>query len=455
MDRERRTLLKGGEVVNAGGSARADVLLGGGRILAVGEGLSAEGAAIEDVSGLLLFPGFIDTHTHFDLELGNGVVTADDFPSGTAAAILGGTTTILDFATQSREGSLQAALEEWHAKAQGSSSDYGFHMAIARFDDGVAKEMADMAAAGVISYKLYMVYHGLKLDDGAIYRALKRAEEVGALIGAHCENWEVLLQRIEEQKAMGHLDPTGHPLSRPAAVEAEAVNRYLRIAELAGTPAYVVHLSTAEGFREAERARARGQKVYLETCPQYLVLDDSAYAAPDGEKFVMSPPLRKKADQEALWAGLGSGAIETVGTDHCSFTMEQKTKGVKDFSMIPNGGAGVQLRAQLLYTYGVRAGRLTKERMAAVLSANAAALFGMPMKGQIAPGADADIVVWDTAYRGSITHAALAHHCDNTPFEGLAVEGCARDVYLRGEKVVAEGKLVASGRGRYVHRKPR
>lgn len=449
-----KTLIRGGEIVNAGGSAFGDVLIEDGKIAAVGENLPADGAAVVDAAGCLLFPGFIDTHTHFDLELGNGVVTADDFKTGTAAAILGGTTTVLDFATQTTEGSLQEALDEWHEKAKGSSCDYGFHMAIARWDEGVSEEMEAMAEAGVTSYKLYMVYHGLRLDDGAIYCALKRAKEVKALIGAHCENWDVLLRMIGEEKAAGHIAPAAHPRSRPNAVEAEAVNRYLRIAELAGAPAYVVHLSTAEGFQEAKRARERGQKVYLETCPQYLVLDDSRYDAPDGAKFVMSPPLRKRADNEALWKGLSENAIDTVGTDHCSFTMEQKTKGVPDFSAIPNGGAGVQARAQLVYTYGVCAGRITKEQMAAQLSANAAKLFGMPQKGRIVPGADGDIVIWDPDHRGTITWRELAHNCDNTPFEGFEVRGRARDVFLRGEHIVEDGALKATGRGRYVHRLP-
>ena len=347
-----KTIIKNGTIVNSYGRRRADVLIDGDIIAAIGNEISAPGAEIIDAAGCYILPGFIDTHTHFDLDTGSAI-TADDFDTGSKAAILGGTTCILDFATQERDGTLQAALEEWHRKAKGSSCNYGFHMAIARWDDGVAAEMEDMSRQGVTSYKMYMVYDALKVDDGQIYAALKKAKEHGALIGIHCENWEVLQRKIAELKAAGITEPYGHPLSRPAEVEAEAVNRYMRIAQLAEAPAYVVHLSSAQGLAEAERARARGQEVYLETCPQYLLLTDDRYKDEDGAKFVMSPPLRKAEDNEALWEGLKEGRLDAIGTDHCSFTMAQKAMGAGDFSRIPNGGAGVQHRGQLLYTYGV------------------------------------------------------------------------------------------------------
>jgi len=344
-------------------------------------------------------------------------------------------------------------LDEWHQKAEGSSCDYGFHMAIARWDDATAAEIPEMTRQGVTSYKMYMVYKDLRVDDGQIYSALKYTKEHGALIGMHCENWDVLLRMIDEQKAAGNTAPFGHPLSRPNIVEAEAVARYLRIAEMADSPAYIVHLSTKEGLEAAEAARKRGQTVYLETCPQYLVLDDTRYRDADGAKFVMSPPLRKPLDNERLWEGLSRNAIETIGTDHCSFTMEQKALGKDDFSKIPNGGAGVQCRAQLIYTYGVRTGKLTHSQMAAALSTNAAKLFGMcPQKGLLQPGADADIVIWDPAHKGVLSHETLAHNCDNTPFEGIPVQGRARDVFLRGLPVVQNGVMIHKGNGRYVHR---
>ena len=446
-----QTIIKNGTIVNSYGRRRADVLIDGDIIAAIGNEISAPGAEIIDAAGCYILPGFIDTHTHFDLDTGSAI-TADNFDTGSKAAILGGTTCILDFATQERDGTLQAALEEWHRKAKGSSCNYGFHMAIARWDDGVAAEMEDMSRQGVTSYKMYMVYDALKVDDGQIYAALKKAKEHGALIGIHCENWEVLQRKIAELKAEGITEPYGHPLSRPAEVEAEAVNRYMRIAQLAEAPAYVVHLSSAQGLAEAERARARGQEVYLETCPQYLLLTDDRYKDEDGAKFVMSPPLRTAEDNEALWEGLKEGKLNAIGTDHCSFTMAQKAMGAEDFSRIPNGGAGVQHRGQLLYTYGVCEGRITLEQMVKYLSTGAAKLFGMKDHGEVAPGKAADIVIWDPLYKGRITDTEHAHNCDNSVYAGFDVQGRARDVILNGIHAVKNGKLEKSGCGKYISR---
>lgn len=446
-----QTLIKNGTIVNPGGRARLDVLVEGGRIAALGQELTASGARVVDAKGCYVLPGFIDTHTHFDLDTGSAV-TADDFITGSKAAVLGGTTSVLDFATQERDGSLQKALEQWHEKARGSSFNYGFHMAIARWDEGVRREMTAMSEQGVTSYKVYMVYDALRVDDGQIFQALQEAARLGALVGAHCENWDVLLQMIRQVRESGVAGPCGHPLSRPAAVEAEAVNRFLRIAQLAQAPAYVVHLSTAQGLEEARRARARGQKVFLETCPQYLLLTDQRYQDADGAKYVMSPPLRKSWDNEALWQGLHDGEINTIGTDHCSFTMAQKAMGEDDFSKIPNGAPGVQHRAQLLYTYGVCEGRISLERMAALLSSNAAGLFGMEDYGQVAKDKAADLLVWDPSYTGRITDTNHAHNCDNSPYAGFAIRGRARDVFVGGELVVEGGELIRPGQGKYIHR---
>ena len=446
-----KTLIKNGTIVNANGRARLDVLVEGGRIAELGQNLASNGANVIDAKGCYVFPGFIDTHTHFDLDTGSAI-TADNFITGTKAAALGGTTAVLDFATQDRDGSLQKALEQWHEKARGSSCNYGFHMAVARWDESVRHEMTAMSEQGVTSYKVYMVYDALRVDDGQIFQALQEATRQGAMVGAHCENWDVLLQMINEVKAGGITCPAGHPLSRPAEVEAEAVNRFLRIAQLAHAPAYVVHLSTAEGLKEARRARERGQKIFLETCPQYLLLTDQRYQDEDGAKYIMSPPLRKDADNSALWQGLQGGDIDTIGTDHCSFTMAQKAIGKDDFSKIPNGAPGVQHRSQLLYTYGVCEGRISLERMVALLSANAASIFGMPDRGEIAPGKVADLLVWDPIYTGCITSANQAHNCDNSPYDGLAVQGRARDVLVNGELVVQSGEFAKASQGKYIHR---
>ena len=262
----------------------------------------------------------------------------------------------------------------------------------------------------------------------------------------------MLLRRIEELKEQGETKPWGHPVSRPAEVEAEAVARYMRIAQLAGTPAYVVHLSTEEGLIEAQRARARGQEVYLETCPQYLLLTDDRYRDPDGVKFIMSPPLRKDADREALWQGLKEGALDTIGTDHCSFTMEQKMLGGGRFFKTPNGGAGVQHRGQLIYTYGVCEGRLTLEDMVKYLSYNPSRLFGMPDRGEIAEEKAADIVIWDPSVSGTITDTNHAYNCDNSVFAGFDVKGAARHVIINGEHIVENGSIKLEGRGRYISR---
>ena len=447
-----RLLIKNGTVVNSYGVHKADVLAEGGQIVSVEPSLRADGASVLDASGCYVFPGFIDPHTHFDLRL-TTATTADDFTSGTRAAILGGTTTILDFATQDRGMTMHEALGIWHTRANKSSCNYGFHMALSEWNDALCAEMATMREQGVTSYKLYMVYPALRVTDGELYGALKRARELNALVSAHCENWELLQAMTSEQKAQGHFAPFAHPLSRPAENEAEAVNRFLRLAELAEAPAYVVHLSTAEGLLAANMARARGQQVYLETCPQYLLLTDDRYQDADAGKFVMSPPLRKASDNLALFAGLENDLIDTVGTDHCSFTMAQKAQGAGDFTQIPNGSAGVQTRAALYYTYGVINGHLSLTQMAAQLSFNAARLFGMfPQKGLIAPGADADIVIWDPSHEETLCAKTLAHNCDNTPFAGMRVKGRARDVLLNGELVVQNGVLTQPGKGRYIQR---
>lgn len=343
-------LIQNGIVVNAEGSARTDVLVQNGRIAAMGEGLACANAVRINAEGCFLLPGFIDTHTHFDLDTGSAR-TADDFVTGGHAAVLGGTTTVLDFATQDRGGTLVQAFDTWQEKARGCSCNYGFHMAIAEWNDKTAAELPEMTRRGVISYKLYMVYDALRVDDGAIYAALKAAKNEGALIGVHCENWDVLNRRIQEVKARGLTGPAGHPLSRPAPVEAEAVARLMRIAELAESPVYVVHLSTAEGLAEARRARARGQEVYLETCPQYLLLTEACYAAEDAAKYVMSPPLRKASDCEALWEALAAGEIDCIGTDHCSFTMAQNCNTGMIFSGSQTAGRACSIAGSFLYLW--------------------------------------------------------------------------------------------------------
>lgn len=449
-----KQLIKNGVIINATGSTHADILIENGIIAEIGSGLPAAGAEVTDASGCYIFPGFIDTHTHFDLDLGFAV-TADNFQTGSEAALLGGTTTILDFATQERGQTMAQALEAWQAKASGSHCNYGFHMALTEWNDALSAEMETIVQEGVTSFKLYMVYPALRMNDGEIYCALKRAKQLGALVGAHCENFDLLNAMIAEQKELGHTGPMAHALSRPASNEAEAVNRYLRIASLIETPVYVVHLSTKEGLKEIRSARLRGQTVFVETCPQYLLLDETCYNEEDGVKYVMSPPLRSQADIAALWEGLSKNEIQMIGTDHCSFTLAQKALGVDDFTKIPNGAPGVQTRAALFFTHGVKRGHITLEQMAAQLSTNAAKLFGMyPQKGVIMPGSDADIVLWEPSYLETITHFNLAHNCDNTPYENMDAWGRARDVFINGVHVMKNCEMVRPHEGKFIKRGP-
>ena len=449
-----RILIKGGTVVNAQDASRLDVMSEDGVITSVAPSIEKTADEVIDATGQYVFPGFIDTHTHFDLDLGV-TVTADNFPTGTRAAVLGGTTTVLDFATQDKGMTMQQALDLWHKKAAGSSCNYGFHMAVSQWDGDKIAEIGTMIDQGVTSFKMYMVYDTMRVNDGQIYNALKRTAARDCLVGVHCENFDLLTERIRELKGAGILSPAGHPMARPNPVEAEGVARLMRIAQLAGAPAWVVHLSTREGLEEARRARERGQEVYLETCPQYLTLTDDRYSDPDGAKFIMSPPLRKKEDQAALLNAMSGDEIDFVGTDHCSFTMAQKALGKSDFSKVPNGGAGVQNRGELIYTYAVRAGYLTLSQMAAQLSTNAAKNFGMyPKKGCIAPGSEADITVYNPAGSRRISWRTNGHNCDNSPYEDLPVEGGVSHVLLNGVHVVENGRLLREGEGRFVFRGP-
>lgn len=448
---EQRVLIKNGTVVNASGRTRADVLIDGERVVEIGEGINLADADTIDAANCFVMPGFIDTHTHFDLDMGY-TVTADDFITGTRAAILGGTTTVLDFATQDKGKTMESAYDAWMKKASHSSCNYGFHMAIVEWNSSLQNEIPRMRELGITSFKMYMAYDALRVDDGSIYSALKAINDEKGILGVHCENWDVLKKRIDEVKAEGILSPIGHPLSRPAPVEAEAVARYLRIAELARTPCYIVHLSSAEGLCEARRARERGQEVYLETCPQYLLLSDKSYAQSDGAKFVMSPPLRKEEDNSVLWNAAADGEIDFIGTDHCSFTMAQKARGLHDFSMIPNGGASVQHRPALIYTYGVCTQRISLESMVRLLAYNPSKMFGMTGRGEVRTGCFADIVIWDPNKTDCITDTNTAHNCDNSPFASFKTHGGARHVLLNGQHIVRDYALEKSGTGKYIAR---
>ena len=451
-----KRLLKGGIVVSGKGNIQSDVLIEDEKIVMVQPEINDTEAELVDVSGRLLFPGFIDAHTHFDLEV-SGTVTADDFETGTKAAVAGGTTLIIDFATQNKGETLQEALANWHKKADGKSScDYGFHMALSDWKPSVSDELQTMMEEGVTTFKMYMTYDNMVLPDKELYQVLKRLKEVGGIAGIHCENKGAIEALVEEEKAAGHFGPSAHPKTRPAQVEAEAINRLLYLADLADVPVVVVHLSSRTGYEEVLAARKRGQKVYLETCPQYLLMDESCYDLPGFEsaKYVIAPVIKTKEDQECLWQAVLHDEIQTVSTDHCSFTMAQKEAGLSDFTKIPCGMPGVETRPVLMYTYGVEKRGMAVEQMCRLLAENPARLYGVyPRKGCIAPGSDADIVVWNPKKQWTLTDENQLAHTDYQPYNSWQVIGMAEKVYLRGILAAENGRVTAVHQGRFIPRK--
>lgn len=449
-------LFKNGTVVSGRGTRRADVLVENEKILQVGRNLSDPLARAIDVTGKLLMPGFIDAHTHFDLDVCN-TTTADDFDSGTKSAIRGGTTTIVDFACPNKGESLHHGLNLWHRKADGKCwCDYGFHMTIDDWNAEIEKEIDDMYAAGISSFKMYMTYPAMMIGDEAMYKALKKLKEKGGICGVHCENSGVINALIEEKKAAGEMGVSSHPETRPDFLEAEAVSRLLRIAQAVDIPVVIVHLTNAATLAEVTAARRRGQKVYVETCPQYLVLDDSVYYNEDfsrAARYVCAPPLRKPEDCRALWAGLRKGDIQTISTDHCAFTLAQKDAGRGDFTKIPGGLPGVEARGELVYSFGVTTRKISLATMCKVLSENPSKLYGMfPRKGVIAPGADADIVVYDPQADHILRAEDMVSRAGYTPYEGFVIHGSVSQVWLRGKLMVENGHVIGEQEGQYIVR---
>jgi dihydropyrimidinase len=452
-------LIRGGTVVNADRAFQSDVLCQDGTIVAVGEKLQAPaGATVVDAGGQYVMPGGIDPHTHMQLPF-MGATTMDDFFSGTAAAMAGGTTTIIDFVIPNPQQPLLEAYQTWRGWAEKAASDYSFHMAITWWDESVKRDMGTLVQQeGINSFKHFMAYkNAIMCDDETLVNSFKRALELGAMPTVHAENGELVYLLQKEVAAMGITGPEGHPLSRPPMVEGEAANRAIAIADVLGVPIYVVHVSCIESAEAIARARARGQRVYGEVLAGHLLLDDSVYRHPDfatAAAHVMSPPFRPKGHQEFLWRGLQSGNLHTTATDHCTFCAAQKAAGKDDFSKIPNGCGGVEERLAVIWDAGVNSGRLTPSEFVAITSANTAKLFNIyPQKGSVSVGADADLVVWDP--QGTKTMSAKTQHSlgDFNVFEGRSVRGIPSHTVSQGELVFVQGDLRAQrGKGRYIKR---
>ncbi len=453
-----KTLIRNGRIVTPETIRHADLLIDNETISMIGENLHVAADRIEDAAGALVLPGAVDVHTHLDAPSG-GTVTSDDFETGTRAAAFGGTTTLIDFATQSRGRSMRSAFEAWLGKADKKAAvDYGFHMTITDLQDDGVREMNALIRDGVTSFKLFMAYPGtLMVDDATIFRALRTTAKAGGLICVHAENGGVIDLIVREALEQGKTGPRYHALTRPPAAEAEATGRAIALAEMAGAPVYIVHVSCAGALNSIREARARGLAVYAETCPQYLLLSAADYDRPgfEGAKYVLTPPLREKQDQEQLWKGLAEGDLQVVSTDHCPFNFkEQKERGRYDFTKIPNGGPGVENRVALLYDRGVRAGRISLNRWVELISTAPAKLFGLyPRKGVVAEGSDADIVIFDTEAESTLS--ASSHHMrvDYSLYEGWKTRGSCRKVYLRGQLIVNGDVFLGQvGGGRFIPR---
>ncbi len=454
-------LIKGGTVVNAEQNIRVDVLCDSGIISAVGEGLDAPmGAQIIDAGGQYVMPGGIDPHTHMQLPF-MGTVASEDFETGTAAGLVGGTTMIIDFVIPAPQQDIMEAYQQWREWAEKSVADYTFHVAITWWDDTVHAAMETLVRDhGINSFKHFMAYKGaIMADDETLVNSFTRAVELGAIVTVHAENGDLVYRLQQAIYDKGITGPEGHPLSRPPECEGEAANRAIRIAEVLNVPIYVVHNSCRQSLEAITRARNEGQRVFGEVLAGHLLIDESVYRHEDFEvaaAHVMSPPFRAKEHQEALWRGLQAGNLQTTATDHCCFCADQKAAGKDDFRLIPNGTGGIENRLEVLWHHGVSSGRLTMNEFVRVTSTNAAQIFNIyPRKGCIAAGADADIVVWDP--EATKTISAKTHHqkVDYNIFEGMTVKGGASHTISQGNVVYSDGKLdVERGAGRYVERPP-
>lgn len=454
-------LIKNGRIITAVDDYHGDVYIDAERVAVIGKDLSIEADQLIDATGKYVFPGGVDPHTHLDMPFG-GTTSADDFETGTLAAAHGGTTTLIDFAIQFKGESTLAALETWHKKADGKTAiDYGFHMIVTDMEDDRLWELKRLADEGVTSYKLFMAYPGLLyVDDGTIFRTMRKAGENGTVVCMHAENGIVIDEIVKRALKEGKTAPKYHALTRPTRMEAEGTHRAIAIAEVADVPVYIVHLSSSDALEQVTLARNRGVNVYAETCPQYLFLDYSYYEQEgfEGAKYVMTPALREKWNQDELWRGLQFGDLQSIATDHCPFCFkEQKELGIDDFSKIPNGAPGVENRMALVHNGGVNGGRITLNKFVELTSTSAAKTFGLfPKKGTIAVGSDADLVIFNPGREETISiKNPCTHHMrvDYNAYEGFRVKGFPETVISRGKVIVDNCDYVGrKGDGQFIKR---
>ncbi len=450
-------LIKNGHVVTASESYNADVYIEGEKIIAIGRNLTYKANKVIDASDKLVFPGGIDPHVHLDMPF-MGTYSSDDYETGTRAALHGGTTMVIDFILQTQGDTLYNALKTWQQKSEGKAiGDYSYHMAVTDFNEDVAKEVVQLIEKeGIISFKTFMAYKGaLMIDDGQMVQLMKVVQKHGGLVTVHATNGDMIDSLIAKNRAQGNLSPLYHYLSQPEVTEAEASARFTDMLNYTDCPGYIVHMTCEGALNAVRHATKRNQKVFVETCIQYLMLDASLYEKDfQGAKWVMSPPLREEKDQEALWSGINQGLVQVVGTDHCPFLWEQKKMGKDDFSKIPNGHPAIEHRMELLYSEGVHKGKISLTKYVEVACTNAAKIFGMyPRKGTIAIGSDADIVIFDPKKEHTISVKTHHMNVDYSAYEGQKVTGKTETVILRGQVAIEnEACLLKAGHGQFIAR---
>jgi dihydropyrimidinase len=450
-------LIKNGRIITAADDYIADIFIEGETISAIGKNLNIAADTIIDASGKLVIPGGIDPHVHLEMPF-MGAFSSDNYETGTLAALHGGTTTVIDFVIQSQGKSLYDALRDWQGRANGNTyGDYAFHMAVTDFNPNTQAEIKDLIEKeGISSFKTFMAYKGsLMIDDRQMVGLMNEVKKHGGIVTTHATNGDIIDYLVAKNKAAGNLSPLYHYLSQPEITESEATGRFIDMAYQTGANSYIVHMTCEGALNKVKDAQKRNQKVFVETCIQYLVLDASVYDRGfESAKWVMSPPIREKKDQTALWAGINQGIVQTLATDHCPFMWDDKKKGENDFTKIPNGAPGIEHRIELIFSEGVNKGKISLNKMVDISSTSSAKIFGMfPKKGTIAVGTDADIVIFNTTKKHILSASTHHHHCDYSAYEGHEVTGKAETVLMRGKVAIDNGKvIIEKGYGKFIKR---